>query len=166
VGEARPAGFDEKVDVGIDASVLSICISDFEKLRRMRGSIDEVVAVGITRYEGDAVAGAQSFLAIIADQRQLAFEDPNEFVLVTMPVALTGPAAGWDHGQVHAESGDALGAGDRLTHTVDTGLVEGGRVARAAPRGHGIYENSFQAASAVLACSAIELSPLYFSPSR
>jgi hypothetical protein len=125
-----------------------------------------MVAIRLTRDEGDAVAGAQGLLAVIADQSQFAFENPNEFILVAMPMALTGPAAGRDHRQINAEASYALGAGYRLTDSLGARLVERGWVTTATPGGHGIYENSFQVTSENRACSVADRSPLYFLPLR
>jgi hypothetical protein len=47
---------------------------------------------GVLR-KGRAIAGAQYRLAVILDQRQLAFEHIDELVFVRVPMALARPSA-------------------------------------------------------------------------
>ena len=86
------------VDVGIDAAISRVRIADFKKLGRMCRSIDQVMTVWIACLERSAISGPQDLLAGIGDESQFAFQYPNEFILVTVPVALAGPAARRDHG--------------------------------------------------------------------
>src|SRR5882757_3845343 len=55
--------------------------------------------------ERGAVPGAQQFLATVSHQREFAFHDPDEFILVAVPVTLARPTAGLNDGQIHAEQG-------------------------------------------------------------
>src|SRR5260370_2112153 len=53
--------------------------------------------------ERGAVPGAQQFLATVSHQREFAFHDPDEFILVAVPVTLARPASGLNDRQIHAE---------------------------------------------------------------
>src|SRR5688572_12989744 len=56
-----------------------------------------------------ALTGSQGRLAGVFDEYELALEHENEFVLVTVPVALARPAAGRQGHQVDAEVAQATG---------------------------------------------------------
>ena len=81
------------VDVGADGHVGGRPRAHFEIDGHRARLVDQVVAVAGILGEGRTIAGAQHRLAVILDQRQLAFEHVDEFVLMRMPVALARPIA-------------------------------------------------------------------------
>src|SRR5579862_8100838 len=113
----------DQVDVGIDAAVAGIGIADLEHRGGFRRFIDQVVPVGIAGLESGAIARTQRLLAAVADEAKLAFNHPNELILVAVPVALARPAAGRDHGQVDAEEREALRSAQTLTGLATARLV-------------------------------------------
>src|SRR4029077_15208518 len=104
---ARHARLGDHVDVRINAAVLWVGIADLEHLGRPARLVDQMVAIGVAPPEGGAVAGTQHLFAGVGDQRQLALQHPDEFVLVAVPVTLAGPGAWPDDGQVYSEQGQA-----------------------------------------------------------
>lgn len=68
VGVSRHA-FGDHVDVRVGATVLWVGIADFEHSGRSAGFIYQVVPIGVSTPEGDAVAGAQYLFAAVGDQR-------------------------------------------------------------------------------------------------
>ena len=54
----------------------------------MIGAVLQVVPVRIPGLEAGAIPGAQDLLTALGDEDDLALEDPYEFVLGRMPVAL------------------------------------------------------------------------------
>src|SRR5262245_35029740 len=87
--------------------------------------------------KGRAITGAQHRLAIIFDQRQLAFEYIDEFVFVRMPVALARPIARRQAHKIDAEVSEPAGVAQALPHALGTGRVEWLRIARAFAFRHG-----------------------------
>lgn len=61
------------------------------------------MAVRLALREGGAVAGPQNPPAVIGYERRLARQDPDEFILVRMPVPLARPGAGLEGEEVDAE---------------------------------------------------------------
>src|SRR5271170_614391 len=91
-----------------------------------------MMAIRLTRLKGCTVAGAQDLLAGVGHEGQLALHYPNELILMAVPVALTGPTAGRDHGQIDAKELQALGAAHSLASLAVAGLIERWRIARRA----------------------------------
>src|SRR5262249_10028096 len=65
-----------------------------------------MMAVGDAGLEARRIAGSQQSLATVLDQRQLAFEDVDEFVLLLMPMAQRRGGAGLEPGEVDTELGE------------------------------------------------------------
>jgi hypothetical protein len=84
-----------------------------------------MVTIGITTPERGAVPGAQYFFASVGYQRQLTIEYPNEFVLVAMPMTLTGPSSRLNDRHVHAELCKSGKTCQSLTGLSDARLIEG-----------------------------------------
>src|ERR1035441_2023731 len=74
--------------------------------------------------ERRAVPGAQQLLAIVSHQREFAFHDPDEFILVAVPVTLARPAAGLNDRQIHAEQAQTSMACQALAGLRAAGQVE------------------------------------------
>jgi hypothetical protein len=74
--------------------------------------------------ERRAVSGAQQLLATISHQGEFAFHDPDEFILVAVPVALARPGAGLDDRQIHAEQAQTFMARQSLAGLCAAGQVE------------------------------------------
>src|ERR1700730_13739724 len=74
--------------------------------------------------ERGAIPGAQQLLATVSHQREFAFHDPDEFILVAVPVTLARPAAGLNQRQIHAEQAQTSVARQALTGLRAAGQVE------------------------------------------
>ena len=98
-----PPGIGDHIDVRVCATVLPVWCTNFDYSGRPARSIYQVMAIGITAPERRTVPSAQCFFAGVGDQRQLTIEHPDEFVLMTVPMALAGPRAGLNDSHVHAE---------------------------------------------------------------
>ena len=57
----------------------------------MSRAVLEVMAICGACWEARTVTRLQHLLASVSNQNDLAFDDPNELVFVSVPVALTGP---------------------------------------------------------------------------
>src|SRR5882757_404525 len=75
--------------------------------------------------ERGAVPGAQQLFATFSHQREFAFHDPDEFILVAVPMTLARPAAGLNDGEIHAEQGQTSMPRQALTGLQAAGQVEG-----------------------------------------
>jgi membrane dipeptidase len=124
VAVARRSGSGHHVDIRVDTLVSRIGSADFEDLGRAVGSVDQVVAIWITRLEGRTVAWPQELFAGVGYEGQLAFHNPNELVIMAMPVALAGPTAWWNHSQIDAEVRETVRVAQALAFLVLAGLVE------------------------------------------
>ncbi len=62
---------------------------DLDETCRCIGSIDKMMAVAFSGGKPGRGAGTQGLLAVIGHQDQLAFEDVDEFVLISVPVTLS-----------------------------------------------------------------------------
>ena len=98
VGRAVPpseevlAWLSHHVSVGIDGAVtLRIPGADFENPGVTVRTVHQVMAVGDAGLEGRAVAGRERLFALVGHQDNLAVDHEDEFVLVAVPVPLTGP---------------------------------------------------------------------------
>jgi hypothetical protein len=69
-----------------------------------------------------AVARPQHGLAFVLDQRQLAFNEEDELVLVLVPMAPRRESAGREHRQVDAELSQAGFIAETLARTTATSL--------------------------------------------
>jgi len=70
-------------------------------------AILQTMPVALAARKAGAIAGAQQFLAVVADQHDFAAQHVDEFVLVGVPVTLARPDAGREAQQAHAELGQA-----------------------------------------------------------
>jgi hypothetical protein len=100
---AVPPGAGNHVNVRVRAQVLRVGIADLEHSGRPAGFVDQMMPIGIATPERGALPGAQCLFASIGNQCQLAIQNPDELVLMAMPVTLTGPGTWLDDGQVDAE---------------------------------------------------------------
>jgi hypothetical protein len=71
-----------------------------------------------------AIAGAQQRLTTVFHEHQFALDDENEFILVTVPVALAGPSTGRQRHEVDAEVTQAPEISQALSRTRCAGSVE------------------------------------------
>jgi hypothetical protein len=152
----------DHVDVRVCAAVLRVGRADFKYPSWSARFIHQVMAVGITTPERRAVAGAQCLLASVGDQRQFAFEHPDEFVLMAVPVTLTGLGSRLDNRQVDAELTQPCKARKPLAGLACAGLVEWARVRAAALRGHDGKVDFLHSTGHL----NLRLSPLVDSPTR
>jgi hypothetical protein len=53
----------------------------------------EVMAIMLTGFEAGAVAGVENGVAGVRDEHDRSSQDENEFVFVSVPMALAGPGA-------------------------------------------------------------------------
>ena len=90
-----------------------------------------MVAVGNARLEAGRVARPQHGLAFVLDQRQLAFKEKDELVLVLVPMAQRRESAGRKHRQVDAELSQAGFIAETLARTTGDQLVVRRRIAAA-----------------------------------
>src|SRR5262245_18838840 len=95
------------------------------------------MAIAGTFRKRRTIACVQHRLAAVFDERDFAFEHIDELVLVAVPVALAGPAAGRQPHQIDAEIAKPARVAQTLPRTCSTGRVEGRRIARALTCGHG-----------------------------
>ena len=84
----------DQVDVWIMPDIVGKPGADFEYQHIAVGTVLEAVCIGIAGRESGGVAGAQDFLAVIANQHDFAGHDVDKFVAACVPVPLTGPGAG------------------------------------------------------------------------
>jgi hypothetical protein len=87
MGFGRPPGADFKNQIGYLAAVL------------------QVMAITLTGFEAGAIAGVEYGFASIGDEHDRAPDDIDEFVFVSVPMALTGPGARSQLQQIDAELG-------------------------------------------------------------
>ena len=102
---APPLLDDEHVDVGIGVGhdLIVRARADFNKDDVALRAIKQMVPDRNARFERRRFAGAQDALAAVFDQRRLAFEHEQKFILVLVPMAMRGRRAGLEARQVDAE---------------------------------------------------------------
>jgi hypothetical protein len=123
VGIAPVVG--DHINVRVSAAVLRIGCTNFEYSRRPAGFVYQMMAIGITTPERRAIPSAQGFLAGVCDQRQLAIEHPDEFVLMAMPMTPAGPSTRLDNRHINAELAQPRIPRQPLAGLSDAGLIEG-----------------------------------------
>ena len=85
---ALTAGTDDHVDVGINAAVLRIRIPDLEHPGRTCRFVYQMMSIIHATAERRAITGSQNLLSSVGHERELAFQDPDEFIFVAVPVTL------------------------------------------------------------------------------
>jgi hypothetical protein len=75
-----------EIDVGIVSLVFITTRADLEVPRRFVRLVDEAMSVRDSGGKAGALAGSEHLLPLVGDQRQLADEDEDEFVLVRVPM--------------------------------------------------------------------------------
>lgn len=123
-----PSMVCDHIDIRVGASVLPVACADFEYPCRRIRFVHKMVTIRITTPERDAVAGAEGFFPRVGNQCQFSIEHPDEFVLLAMPVTLTGPCPGLDDRYVHAELCQPRKTCQSLTGLSDARLIEGRRI--------------------------------------
>jgi hypothetical protein len=93
------------------------------------------MALGIAMPECGAIPGTQYFFTSVGDQSEFAVQDPDELVLMAVPVTLAGPGAWLNDGQIDAEKGQSCIARQPLTGLIAAGGIEGVRISAAGLRG-------------------------------
>jgi hypothetical protein len=73
------------------------------------------MSVAASLLKGSRIASAERRIAVVLDKNQFTFEDEHELVLVRVPVALAGPFARRQSGEVHAEICQAASVAELLT---------------------------------------------------
>ena len=117
---------DGEIDVGIVRALARRARADLEIDGVAVGAVDEMVAVGDAGLEAGGVARPEDRLAVVLDQRQLAFEHVDELVLVLVPVAQRRGRAGLQRRQVDAELVSPAASPSRLRERPATSLSCGG----------------------------------------
>src|SRR5277367_5248838 len=112
------------VDIGASSEVVRVPRAHLEIDGHSSGSVNQVMAVACAFRKRSAIARVQYGLATIFDEHQLAFKQRYELVFVAVPVALTGPAAGWQGHQIHAEIAKATRIAQAPPRTRSTGFIE------------------------------------------
>ena len=115
--DAGLVGDDDEINVGKVPAFARRARSDLEIDGIAGGAVDQMVAVGNARLEAGRVARPQHGLAFVLDQRQLAFNEKDELVLVLVPMAQRRESAGREHRQVDAELSQAGSIAETLART-------------------------------------------------
>ena len=123
-----PSGISDHIDVRVCATVFGVGCANFEYSGWPARFVYQMVAIWIAAPERRTLPGAQSFFAGLGDQRQLAFEYPDKFVLMTVPMTLAGPSSRLDNRQVNAEVGQPRRSRQPLAGLSDARLIEGRRI--------------------------------------
>jgi len=120
-----PPVVGDHIDVRVSTAVLRVGCADFEYSGGRARFVYQMMTIGIATPERRAISGAQNFFAGVGDQRQLAIEHPDEFVLMAMPMTLAGPSPRLDNRHVYAELGQPGMPRQPLAGLSDAGLIEG-----------------------------------------
>src|SRR5690606_36534619 len=119
-------------DVRVEALVLGRCTrADLQEHRIALRAVLQVMAVGHAGLETNAVPRAKDFLAGVRHEHDLAFEDVDEFVLMRVPMPLTGPGPRSQTHQVHPELRKARRVPEAITQARCAGLIVWRRIRRA-----------------------------------
>src|SRR5262245_29454212 len=103
VVDAGLVGDDDEINIGKVCAFKERARSDLEIDGIAVGAVDQMVAVDNARLEAGRVARPEHGLAFVLDQRQLAFNEKDELVLVLVPMAQRRESSGREHRQVDAE---------------------------------------------------------------
>jgi hypothetical protein len=82
------------------------------------------MAISDAGFEACAVSRPEYFLPVVGNQDDLALQDPGEFVLGGMPVALAGPRSRRQLKQIDAEVAETCGIAESLPHTFAARCIE------------------------------------------
>src|SRR5689334_14642193 len=99
-------------------------IADLQHHRVAVGAVDQMMAVGIARFEGGAIARPQLLLPAIGNEGQLTLDHHDEFVLMAVPVPLARPDAGRDAGEIDPEGREPREASQPAPGVAEAGAVE------------------------------------------
>jgi len=83
------------VDIGAGGEVVRVARAHLQIDGHRGGLVDQVMAIVGAFWKCRAITRPQNRLAVVFNERQFAFKQIDELVFVAVPVALTGPAAGW-----------------------------------------------------------------------
>jgi len=83
------------------------------------------MAITLTGFEAGAIASVEDGIADVGDEHDRSFQDVNELVFESMPMALTRPGARAQLQQIDAELGEPGGPPEPPPGLVLAGFVEG-----------------------------------------
>ena len=93
-----------------------------------------VMAITLPAFEARAIASFEDGIAGVGDEHDRSSQDEDEFVFVSVPMALTGPGARALLQQINAELGEAGGMPESPPSLVLAGFVERLGIARSDAR--------------------------------
>jgi hypothetical protein len=125
------------IDIGAGGEVVRVARAHLQIDGHRGGFVDQVMAVAGAFRKRRTFSCVQRRLAAVFDQRHFAFEHMDELVLIAVPVALAGPAAGRQGHQVDAEIAQPARLAQAPPRPCRTGRIERRRIARTLACGHG-----------------------------
>src|SRR3954471_24465740 len=112
------------VDVGVDRSLMRCACADLDVNGVFLRTVDQAMTDTAVRLPAGGVTRFEHALAVVLDERNLAFEYIDEFILVPMPMPLRRPGARLQRNQVDAELVEAHGVAEALAFAADDRLPE------------------------------------------
>ena len=83
-----------KVDIGIfGMGFARTSGTDFKNQCGRLTTVLQVMAITLTGFEASAIASVEDGIAGVGDEHDRSSQDENEFVFVSVPMALTRPGA-------------------------------------------------------------------------
>jgi hypothetical protein len=83
-----------KVDIGIlGMGFARTSGAHFKNQCGRLAAVLQVMAITLTAFEAGAIASVEDGVAVVGDEHDRASQDENEFVFVSVPMALTRPGA-------------------------------------------------------------------------
>ena len=122
-----------EIVVGIVGGIGLFAIADFEVACRRAAAIDEVMRIRLAGRIARAIAGAKRLLAGVGDERQLAFQHIDKFVLERVPVPQRRLAACRQRHEIDAESRQAARVAETALHAITHTRPIGLRISGSAP---------------------------------
>src|SRR5882724_11543637 len=112
------------VDVGIHGRFIRSARTDLDVNGVFLRAIDQAMTDTAIRLPAGGVARFHHSLAVVLDERDLAFEHIDEFVLVPVPVPLRRPGAGLERDQVNSKLVESHDVAEALAFAADDRFPE------------------------------------------